>query len=64
MAVCEGTGPHWSGPGSLLWTLIHTCLEMWSAEVVWKKVLDFIDAFATERAQAESERSEWHLAGQ
>lgn len=43
-------------------TLIHTCLEMWHGGSGLEEVLDFIDASLPNRAQDESERSDWHLA--
>jgi len=43
-------------------TLIHTCLELWHGGSGLEAVLDFVDASLPNRAQDESERSDWHLA--
>jgi hypothetical protein len=43
-------------------TLIHTCLEMWHGGSGLDAVLDFIDRSLPNRAQDESQKSDWHLA--
>ncbi|MCL5103105.1 MAG: PD-(D/E)XK nuclease family protein [Armatimonadetes bacterium] len=43
-------------------TLIHTCLEMWHGGSGLDRMLDYLDRSMPNRAQDESERSDWHLA--
>ena len=43
-------------------TLIHTCLEMWHGGSDLDRILDYLDRSMPNRAQDESERSDWHLA--
>lgn len=43
-------------------TLIHTCLELWHGGSELECVLDFIDTSLPNRAQDESQQSDWHLA--
>jgi hypothetical protein len=43
-------------------TLIHTCLEIWHGGSGLDGVLDFIDRSLPNRAQDESQKSDWHLA--
>lgn len=43
-------------------SLIHTCLEMWHGGSDLDCVLDYLDRSMPNRAQDESERSDWHLA--
>ncbi len=43
-------------------TLIHACLEIWHGGNGLSAVIDFIDASLPNRAQDESQKSDWHLA--
>jgi len=43
-------------------TLIHTCLEMWHGGSGLDSVLDALDRSLPNRAQDESQKSDWHLA--
>jgi len=43
-------------------SLVHECLEMWHGGSDLDCVLDYLDRSMPNRAQDESERSDWHLA--